>query len=216
MPDVSGLFGRAGPVSGVWLPAWSLSSDGRYQLTPVSAELVDHGNAPAQITATAVLPQMLSGYRHAAELLIRARTTLLAPGSQWRSVLEKRHAPRIVLRDTLSYGCLFSRSLEPQYLHSFYQRRNIILAELQSHTGQNLSAAVLRAELHAILRLHVPRLTVLSGSHTLSTGSGRPLARTFTASTPAHSVLESIASLSSESIENLHVPALLAAILQPL
>jgi lantibiotic modifying enzyme len=213
LPDVSGLFGHAAPVSVVRLPAWSLSSDGRYHLTSVGAELIDHGNAPIQTTPIAVLPQMLSGYRHAAELLIRARTALLAPGSQWRSVLEKLHAPRIVLRDTLIYGCLLSRSLERQYLRSFYERRNFILVELQSHTTQNLPAAALRAELHAILHLHVPRFTVLPCSRTLATSSGRPIARTFTASTPAHSALESIETLSSESIDNLHVPALLAAIL---
>jgi lantibiotic modifying enzyme len=156
---------------------------------------------------------MLSGYRHAAEVLIRARKALLAPGSQWRSILEKLHAPRIVLRDTLTYGCLLSRSLEPQYLCSSYRRRNVILAELQSHTSQNLPSAVVRAELRSILQLHVPRLTILPGSRTLATTSGRPMARRFTASTPAQSVLESIETLSSESIDKVHVPALLAAIL---
>lgn len=212
LPDVSGLFGHAAPVSLVKLPSWSLSSDGRYQLTSVAAELIDQRNAPSRTTPIAALPQMLSGYRHAAELLLRARATLLAPGSQWRSVLEKHHAPRMVLRDTLTYGCLLSRSLEPQYLRSFYQRRSVILAELQSRTSQTLPAAVLRAELSAILHLHVPRLTILPGSRTLATGSGRVLARRFTASTPFQSVLESIEALSSESIDNLHVPALLAAI----
>jgi lantibiotic modifying enzyme len=213
LPDVSGLFGHAAPVFAVRLPAWSLSSDGRYHLTSVDAELVDHGNAPTQTTPIAVLPQMLSGYRHAAEVLIRARKALLAPGSQWRSILEKLHAPRIVLRDTLTYGCLLSRSLEPQYLCSSYRRRNVILAELQSHTSQNLPSAVVRAELRSILQLHVPRLTILPGSRTLATTSGRPMARRFTASTPAQSVLESIETLSSESIDKVHVPALLAAIL---
>lgn len=215
LPDVSGLFGHAAPVSGIRLPAWSLSSDGRYQLTSVDAELVDHGNAPTQTTPIAVLPQILSGYRHAADLLIRARKTLLAPGAQWRAVLEKLHAPRIVLRDTLTYGCLLSRSLEPQYLRSAYQRRNVILGQLQSHTRQNLPAAVVRVELRSILQLHVPRLTILPRSRTLATGSRRAVARRFTVSTPARSVLESIETLSSESIENLHVPALLAAILSP-
>ncbi|HTU49772.1 MAG TPA: DUF4135 domain-containing protein [Acidobacteriaceae bacterium] len=212
MPDVSGLFGHVAPVSGIRLPSWSLTSEGSYRLTSVAAELVDHGNAPTRTTPLAVLPQMLSGYRHAAELLIRARKTLLAPGSQWRSVLEKQHASRIVLRDTLTYGCLISRSLDPEYLSSAYWRRNAILGELRAHTSYPLPSAVLRAELSAILQLHVPRLTVLPGSRTLATGSGRPLARGFTTSTPAQSVVESIEALSSESIDNLHVPALLAAI----
>ena len=212
LPDVSGLFGHAAPVSGIRLPAWSLSRDGRYRLTSVGAELVDHGNAPTQTTPIAVMPQMLSGYRHSAELLIRARKTLLAPGSQWRAVLEKHHAPRIVLRETLTYGCLLSQSLEPQNLRSFYRRRNSILAELQSGAGGTLRPAVVRAELSAILQLHVPRFTILPGSRTLATGSGRALARRFTASTAAQSVFESIETLSPESMDNVHIPALLAAI----
>lgn len=212
LPDVSGLFGHAAPVSGIRLPSWSLSSDGHYQLTSIGAELVDHGNAPTQTTPITVLPQMLNGYRHAAELLMRARRTLLAPGSPWRSVLEKHHAPRIVLRDTLTYGCLISQSLEPQYLRSFYRRRNSILAKLQSRTSHNLPFAIVRAELSAILQLHVPRLTILPGSRTLAAGSGRALAGRFTALTPAQSVLESIETLSPESTDNVHVPTLLAAI----
>ncbi|MGC1870830.1 MAG: DUF4135 domain-containing protein [Acidobacteriaceae bacterium] len=212
LPDVSGLFGHAAPVSGIRLPAWSQSSAGSYQVISVAAEMVDHGNAPTRTTPLAVMPQMLSGYRHAAELLIRARKTLLAPGSPWRAVLEEQHAPRVVLRDTLTYGCWLSRSLEPENLRSFYQRRNVILVELQSHIGEPLPSAVLRAELSAILQLHVPRLTVLPGSRTLATSSGRAIARHFATSTPAQSVLESIETLSSESIDNLHVPALLAAI----
>ncbi len=213
LPDVSGLFGHAAPVAAVRLRAWSLSSDGRYHLTSIAAELANHGNAPAQTTPIAVLSQLLSGYRHAAELLIRARKPLLAPDSQWRAVLEKLHAPRIVIRDTLTYGLLLSRSLEPQFLRSCYRRRTVLLAELQPHSGRNLPAAVVRAELNAILHLHVPRLTILPGSRTLATGSGHAIARRFTASTPAEPVLESVEALSSESIPNLHVPALLAAIL---
>jgi lantibiotic modifying enzyme len=213
LPDVSGLFGHSAPMSGIRLSAWSLSSDGRYQLASASAELVDHGNAPSQTTPLIVLPQIVNGYRHAAELLIRARTTLLARRSQWLAVLEKLHAPRIVLRDTLTYGCLLSRSLEPQNLRSFYQRRNVVLSELQSQTGQNLPPAVLRAELNSILQLYVPRLTILPGSHTLATGSGRSIARRFTALTPARSVVDSMETLSSDSIDNIHVPALLAAVL---
>jgi lantibiotic modifying enzyme len=213
LPDVSGLFGHAAPVSGVRLPAWSLSSDGHYHLTPVGAELVDHGNAHTQTTPITVLPQMLSGYRHAAELLIRARKTLLAPRSQWRAVLEEQHAPRIVLRDTLTYGWLLSQSLEPQYLRSYYQRRNVILAQLQSQSSHTLPLAVWRSELGAILQLHVPRLTILPSSRTLATGSGHALARRFTVSTPAQTVVESIETLSPESMDSIHVPALFAAIL---
>ena len=213
LPDVSGLFGHSASVSVVRLPGWSLSPDGRYQFASVSAQLVDHRNAPAPTTPVAVVPQMANGYRHAAELLIRARKTLLAPGSLWRSVLEMQHAPRIVLRDTLTYGCLLTQSLQPEHLRSRYCRRSNILVDLQRHSGPNLPAALLRAELAAILQLHTPRLVVLPDSRTLATGCGRPIVRNFTAAAPAHSVLRSIETLSCESMDNLHIPALLSAIL---
>lgn len=69
-PDISGLFGHAAPVSRVKLPAWAVSPEGRYHSISVDGELVAHPNAPNQTTAIAVLPRMLSGYRHAAELLM--------------------------------------------------------------------------------------------------------------------------------------------------
>jgi lantibiotic modifying enzyme len=215
LTDVSGLFGHAAPVSAVRLPGWSLSSRGRYQLTSLAAELVDHRNALMQTAPIAVLPQLLSGYRHASDLLMHARKSLLASGAQWGAVLVKLHAPRIVIRDTLTYGLLLSRSLEPQYLRSCYRRRNAILSQLQPRSGQNLPLALLRAELASILQLHIPRLTILPGSHTLATSSGRAIARRFPASTPARSVFESIETLSPESVENLHVPALLSALFEP-
>jgi lantibiotic modifying enzyme len=213
LPDVSGFFGHAVPVSAVRLPAWTLSSDGRYQLTTVGAELVDHRNAPTQTTSLAVLPQLLGGYRHAAELLLRARKTLLATGSQWRAVLEQRHSPRMVIRDTLTYGWVMSRSLEPRFLRSFYRRRNDILSALKPHAGRDLPAALLRTELGALQQLHIPRLTILPGSRTLATGTGHAIACRFAALSPADAVLQSIESLSPESIDNIHVPALLSSIL---
>lgn len=212
-PDVSGLFGRAAPLSGIRLPAWSRSPEGRYHLISVGAELVAHHNVPSETSAIAVLPQILSGYRHAAELLIRGRKTLLGPGAQWRVVLEKLHAPRIVVRDTLTYGLLMSRSLEPQYLHSSYRRRNAILSGLVPQPGQDLPQALLRTETNALLQLHIPRLTILPGSRTLATGSRRAIARGFTASAPAQTVLGQIERLSTDSIDNVHVPALLSTIL---
>ncbi len=212
-PDISGLFGHATPVPGVELPGWAVSPEGRYHLISVDAELVAHPNTPNQTTAIAVLPRMLSGYRHAAELLMRGRETLIGPGARWRAVLEKAHAPRMVVRDTLSYGLLLGRSLGPRYLHSWYRRRNAILSGLDTETSAGLPWSLLRTETTALLHMHVPRLVVLPDSRTLANSSGRPIARGFAACTPAQPVLGQIEGLSTESIENIQVPALLTSIL---
>ncbi|MHB1935485.1 MAG: DUF4135 domain-containing protein [Acidobacteriaceae bacterium] len=212
-PDVSGFFGHAAPVSGVKLPKWTISSDGRYRLTAMDAELVGHRNALVQTTAVAVLPQILSGYRHAAELLLRVRETLIGPGTRWRGVLETVHAPRMVVRDTLTYGLLLSRSLEPRYLRSWHRRRRAILSGLAAASVGRSPGSLLRMEARALLEMHVPRLVVLPGTRTMAAGSGRAVARGFAACTPAQSLLGQIEGLSTESIENIQVPALLASIL---
>jgi lantibiotic modifying enzyme len=212
-PDISGFFGHAAPLSGVKLPGWTVSSNGRYQLTPVPAELAAHPNAPCQTSAIVVLPQLLSGYRHAAELLLSGRETLIGPGARWRAVLEKVHAPRMVIRDTLTYGILLSGSLAPRYLHSWYRRRSAILSGLHTDTSIGLPRSLLRTEASALLRMHVPRLVILPGSRTLANSSGRTIARGFTACTPAQAVVGQLERLSIENIESMHVFALLSAIL---
>jgi hypothetical protein len=142
------------------------------------------------------------------------RETLIGPGARWRAVLEKAHAPRMVVRDTRSYGLLLGRSLGPRYLHSWYRRRNAILSGLDTETSVGLSWSLLPTETTALLHIRVPRLVVLPGSRTLANSSGRPIARGFAACTPAQSVLGQIEGLSTESIENIQVPALLTSILQ--
>jgi lantibiotic modifying enzyme len=211
-PDVSGLFGHTAPVSGVMLPKWVVSRDGRYRLVAVEAELVTHPNLLAQTSAIAVLPQILSGYRHAANLLLRARETLIRSGTQWLAVLEKVHAPRIVVRDTLTYGILLSQSLEPQYLRSRHRRRCAILSGLDTCSVVRQPFSLVRSEVRDLLEMHVPRLVVLPGTRTLAASSARRIARRFTACTPAQAVIRQIEELSRESIENVHVPALMSAI----
>ena len=212
-PDVSGLFGHTAPVSGVMLPKWVVSRDGRHRLTAVEAELVAHPNLLAQTSAIAALPQILSGYRHAADLLLKARETLIGSGTRWLAVLEKVHAPRFVVRDTLTYGMLLSQSLEPQYIRSRHRRRCTILSGLDTCSVVRQPWSLVRSEARDLLEMHVPRLVVLPGSRTLAAGSGRRIARRFTACTPAQAVIRQIEGLSRESIENVHVPALMSAIL---
>jgi lantibiotic modifying enzyme len=213
MPDTSGLFGGAAPVPGIGLPQWALAPDGRYRFTPSPAALLDHGNAPSRTSAVAALPQLLSGYRHAAGVLLSSRKTLIAPRSHWRLVLERAHAPRIVLRDTLTYGILLSQSLEPGYLRSGHRRQSALLRALRRSASAAFPEVLLRTEAHSLLHLHVPRLIIVPGTRTLASGSGRSLVRKFTASTPAEAVVRQFESLSPERLEAVHVPAILLALL---
>ena len=214
MPDVSGLFGSAAPFPNLWLPQWTLEPGGRGRLAAVPAVLIDHRNAPGKVSMLTVLPQLLEGYRHAAGVLLRSRKALISSGSCWRTVLERDHAPRVVLRDTLSYGLLRSRYLEPRYLRSEHKRHSSLRSALQRNIAGNFPEAVVRAEVHALLHLHVPRLIALPGTRTLATGSGRSLVRGFAACTPAEAVLRRMEELSPERLESVHVPALILAALR--
>jgi lantibiotic modifying enzyme len=213
MPDISGLFGTAEPVPGIGLPQWVLDQDGGYHLTSAPATLVDHGNASGPVSALAVLPQILSGYRQAAGALSSIRKALIAQGAHWRLVLERAHAPRVVLRDTLAYGILLSQSLEPESLRSRHRRQSTLLHALRTSAPGDFAEAVLRTELHALLQLHVPRLITVPGTRTLASGSERSLVPSFAACTPAEAVIRQMEGLSPETLEAVQIPALLLAIL---
>jgi lantibiotic modifying enzyme len=225
VPDISGLFGKAAPhagsLSGLRLPFWVADASGGYRLAQSPAILVDQsnvnqsnlGNPPIETSAIAALPRIMSGYRHAAQTLLGCRKTLLDPGAHWRSVLENAHAPRMVLRDTLTYGLVLSESLAAGHLSSWHRRRSAIFSRLQSSAPAALPKAVVRAETHALLQLHVPRLLTLPGTRSLSNGSGRVLARSFASGTPAEGVVAQMQRLSPETIESVHIPALIFAIL---
>ncbi|HEY4051154.1 MAG TPA: DUF4135 domain-containing protein [Acidobacteriaceae bacterium] len=213
LPDTSGLFGAAGPVSGIGLPQWAIDLDGRYHLTSTPAALLDHGNAPSTVSALAVLPEIRSGYRQAAGALLSSRKALIAQGARWRFVLERAHAPRVVLRDTLTYAILLNQSLEPHRLRSRNGRQSTLLRTLRGSAPTDLPEAVLRTELHALLHLHVPRLITLPDTRTLASGSGRSLASSFAGCTPAEAVIRQMEGLSRDTLEAVQVPALLLAIL---
>ena len=211
LPDVSGLFGTAGSVPGLRLPQWSLQPDGRYRLTMTPAYLLDHGNKPGDASPLTAMPHLLEGYRRASKALLRARKALLHSRSRWRSVLERQHAPRIVVRETFRYGLLLSRSLEPAQLRSEQQRRNLLLDALQKDAPATFPKALLRAELHSLLHLHVPRLILLPGTRTLAGNSGRSLVGNFAICTPVEEVVHRLEELSEQRLESVHVPALLLA-----
>lgn len=216
-PDVSGLFGKSAAVPNILLPRWSVEPGGTPRLEIVPAALVEHGNqhgnAPPSGSPVAVLPDLVSGYREAAHALMRCHETLLATGSSWRSVLETLHAPRIILCDTLSYGLLLSRSLQPQALRSVRHRFLLLRDALQEEASPQLPQSVLRTEQRTLLHLHIPRFTALPGTRTLATSAGRPLAARFLAATPAETVGAKLAALTPESLESIQTPALLLAIL---
>lgn len=212
-PNVSGLFGHPGPVEGVRLPQWTLSPDGHYRLAPCAAELVDHGNAPGRTSAAGVLPQLAAGYRHAAEVLLSARKKLLGGGSRWRFVLEERHAPRVVVRDTLAYAQWISRSLAPGYLRSSRMRQYAIRLTVHSASEGRYSSALLRAEANALSRVHVPRFIVAPGSRALASSSGRAIEHGFTLRTASQGVLSELERLTRNHLDGVLLPALLTACL---
>jgi len=219
IPDISGLFGKSalisGALSGLRLPMWVAGSGGNYRLTKLPAIIMDQGNAPTATSPIAVLPHLLSGYRQAAQALLRCRKTLLDPGAQWRSVLENAHAPRVVLRDTLTYGLVLSESLAPGHLSSWHRRRSVILARLETSKPTALPPAVLRAEVQALLQLHVPRLVAMPGTRNLSYNYGRVLARGSATCAPVEAVVGQMQTLSAETIDSVHLPALMLAIFSP-
>jgi lantibiotic modifying enzyme len=214
LPDVSGLFGFAGPVTSLRLPRWSAEPDGQARLTMVPAALLDQGNTPGITSPLAVMPQLLAGYRHAADVLLRIRGALMASGSEWHSVLQRHHAPRIVVRDTLHYGLLLSRSLDPACLRSTCQRRHTLGSSLRENAPANFPTTLLRAELHSLLQLQVPRFLIPPGTRTLAGNSGRPLARNLARCAPAEEVTRRMEELSTENLETVHAPALLLAMLR--
>lgn len=210
-PDVSGLFGKAAPVPGILVPHWSRRPDAAPRLQMVPSALVDQGNAPPGSSPLQALPELSRGYREAAEALMRCRDDLTAPGSAWRQTLEQ-HAPRIVLRDTLTCGVLISQSLAPEPLGSAHRRRIFLDAALRSRGA--LTPSVHRSELRNLLGLHIPRFTALPDSQTLAGGFGRPLARRFLSSSPAQAVLRGLAGLSEKRLGDVDIPALQLAILE--
>ena len=212
LPDTSGLFGKAAAVPQIKIPRWSACAGGGRRVEMVPAALVDHGNAPPQTSPLEVLPLLVNGYREAAHALMCCRESLVAPGSAWRWTLEHRHAPRIILRDTLSYGILLSRSLQPNQLACAELRRTALRSALQARSFQTLPQAVLRTEEQALLQLHIPRFTALPGSRTLASNSGRALAFRFLSCSPAEAVLRKMGGLTPDLLTEVQIPSLLQVI----
>lgn len=213
LPDVSGLFGKAAAVPGILVPSWSREPSGAHTVRMVPSALLDQGNAPSGFSPLQVMPLLVSGYREAANALMRCRDGVLLSGSAWRQMLEHLHAPRIILRDTLVYGLLLSESLQPERLQSEQRRRIALRNSLRACGGGAFPHAVARVELRNLLNLHFPRFTALPNSRSLAGSSGRPLARRFLACSPQEAVLRGIAELSNKRLDEVLIPALLLALL---
>ncbi|MGA8041959.1 MAG: DUF4135 domain-containing protein [Terracidiphilus sp.] len=212
LPDTSGLFGKAAAVPKIKIPRWSACAGGGRRVEMVPAALVDHGNAPPHTSPLEVLPLLVSGYREAAHALLRCRESLVAPGSAWRWTLEHQHAPRIILRDTLSYNILLSRSLQPNQLECAQRRRTELRSALRGHGHRALPLAVLRMEARVLLGLHIPRFTALPGSRTLASNSGRALAFRFLSCSPAEAVLRKVGGLTPDLLTEVQIPSLLQVV----
>lgn len=207
-PDISGLFGKVASVPQIEIPRWSSCPGGGCRLEMVPAALADHGNAPPHVSPLEVLPLLVSGYREGAEALMRCRERFLAQDSEWRWTLENQHAPRIILRDTLSYSILLSRSLQPKPLQSAERRRAALWNALQVLGHRPLPQVILQTEVDALLHLHVPRFIALSGSRTLASNSGRALASRFLSCSSAEAVLRKIGELNPDQLSEIQIPGL--------
>ena len=207
--DTSGLFGRGGVAVPVAVPCWAVARDEHFRLVTAPAVLAEHGNAPAASSRLATIAPVCEGYRHAAEVLPRVWEQMMESRSRWRWVLETVHAPRVLLRDTLEYGLLLSRSLSGDRLRSEKVREQSIEAALCA-TGGRYSNAVVRAEAGALMAGCVPRLQILPGSCTLADSTDGALAFNFAEKTPAQAVLGAMEALTPDRLEHELLPALLA------
>ncbi len=213
LPDLSGLFARTALVPTLRLPYWETALQGPPQLALTLACLtVKHASA-AQTTALAVLPHLREGYQAAARALLACRSGLLAKGG-WVDVLERVHAPRVLVRTTLGYALALSRSLFPDHLRSRLDRRAAIRARLEESPHllgtDALPAALAEAEIESLFHLDLPRFTLGHGAlATLEPGS-TSLSWAGMRS-PASTVRRRLELLSEEGMEKICLPALTLA-----
>ncbi|MGI8772175.1 MAG: DUF4135 domain-containing protein [Acidobacteriaceae bacterium] len=213
--DLSGLFARTASIPSLRLPYWQAASGRLPQLGFTPARLRLQRATPEQASAIAVLPHLHDGYRAAAHALLACRSRLLKSGG-WLNTLERAHAPRVLVRTTLAYALVLSRSLFPDHLQSSIERRTalrVLLAERPHLLGAGpLPNAVADAEIEALFHLDLPRFTLRRGtSRTLEPGS--ILLPRLGATTLASTVRRRLEALSEESLETIHLPALTLACL---
>jgi hypothetical protein len=151
MPDVSGFFGRTASVASIRLPIWHALQDGMVGLSFKSAWLKDTGNSFDDAPPIACVPALAQGFLDAAIAIQEIRPSLLQSGG-WLERLQAAHAPRIILRSTLSYGLRMS---------------NALLSEQSIDTPAE-DALIYEAEQRAIESLCVPRFVMPPGTRDLA------------------------------------------------
>ncbi len=204
LPDVSGLFGAGAGVRGVLVPQWMSSPDGSAMASFAAGKLLEQGNRHASIRAPlACLPEMLEGYLRCARALNSIRDDLLAEGG-WVDRVDRLHCPRVVLRDTLSYGWMMSRSLFTGVIGSDASRR-AALRQMLVDTPYALplrdDVGIGEAEVEALLRLRVPRFHIASGTCDVACDEGRLLAREAVPCTPAMGIRRRLKAVSEDGFE---------------
>ena len=213
--NLSGLFARPASIPSLRLPYWQAGSGRLPQLGFTPARLRLQPATPEQASAIAVLPHLHDGYRAAVHALLACRSRLLTSGG-WLDTLERVHASRVLVRTTLAYALVLSRSLFPDHLQSSIKRRaalRVLLAECPHLLGAGpLPNAVADAEIEALFHLDLPGFTLRRGtSRTLEPGS--ILLGQAGATTAASLVRRRLEALSEESLETIHLPALTLACL---
>ncbi len=162
----------------------------------------------------AALPEILSGYVRAALALLAIRPDLLRKGG-WVDRFETQHSPRVVLRSTLIYGVVLSRSLLPERLASEEIRQGMLRSELERASldpGITTHAKVLELESKALLRLCVPSFYLAAGTRNVAGEGGHILAHDAASQTAAETIRHRLEGLCMDGMEET-VKAALASIL---
>ncbi|MGA7159210.1 MAG: DUF4135 domain-containing protein [Acidobacteriaceae bacterium] len=205
--DVSGLFAKGGSPVPVCIPRWAVSAAGTFRLARLPAVLTTRTDAPMVSSPVAVLSYLSEGYRHAADLLIHARSALMDPTATWHQTLQRVHAPRLVLRNTLDYALIVSKSLHSAPWSTPILHRREIFQALPPSDAR-------RAEAQALAAATIPHFHVLPKSRTLVDPAARPVARAFTRETPGSAVSRALDTLTPPHLRETLLPALCLAILQ--
>jgi hypothetical protein len=196
MPDVSGFFGKPRVVPAIRLPVWDVLKDGKVSLGFKSGWLKDAGNSFGDDPSIACVPALAQGFLDAAIAIQEIRPSLLQSGG-WLERLQAAHAPRIVLRSTLSYGLRMS---------------NALLSK-QGEDGPVENPWIHEAERRAIDRLHVPRFVMPPGSRDLAVDREGPLVRDMFHASGSDCIRKRLERLSLAELRSMLRPALLAQML---
>jgi len=211
LPDLSGYFGNAGSVASIRLPVWTFRQNGSASLTFSPCSLIDPGNRRWEDSPITCVPAIVDGFMKAARALVEVRDHLLGAGG-WLDRLGSLHAPRILLRDTLTYALWLNEIIlldGKTTKHRSVQDLAGSYKDGPCRLAANYISSVYEEERLAVERLHVPRFFIPGGSRDLSTKLGSIVAQSVVEGPFAESIRARLEGLSLNSLQPSLVPALL-------